>query len=140
MMNVSTWIRIRFSLATASAPPRPKPRPTFKPRLEWLEERWCPAEVTWQPAGVSGTYEPKVDAVNDGDSDQWVFKAGALNIQNGSSIYVNVVGGELLNGYAYTAIKGSSQALQNFTNGPGAPFAVNAAQLQNGNYELDVVE
>ena len=47
----------RFASWAMATPPRHKPRPTFKPRLEPLEERWCPDTTNdvlyWAPQGGS---------------------------------------------------------------------------------------
>lgn len=47
----------KFCFSVTTTPPRRKPRPTFKPRLEPLEERWCPDTTNdvlyWNPQGGS---------------------------------------------------------------------------------------
>jgi hypothetical protein len=51
MFKVRKLFRKTFGPWVTAAPPRPKPQPTFRPRLEWLEDRLAPANVAfyWDP-------------------------------------------------------------------------------------------
>jgi hypothetical protein len=61
MFNMLTVFRELFGPWVAAAPPRPKSRPSFKPRLEALEERWCPS-TTWSPQLNMGVYSQNGNA------------------------------------------------------------------------------
>jgi hypothetical protein len=61
MFDMLKVFRELFGPWVAAAPPCPKSRPSVKPRLEALEERWCPS-TTWSPQNTDGVYSQNGNA------------------------------------------------------------------------------
>src|SRR5690348_13248312 len=71
MFKVRKLFRKTFGPWVTAAPPRPKPQPTFRPSLEWLEDRLAPAAVNmyWDPtsgANASTTANWDVGSLGSG--------------------------------------------------------------------------
>lgn len=86
--KVRKWFGKTFGPWVTAAPPRPKPQPTFRPRLEQLEDRLALAGVNlyWDPtsgANASTTANWDLNSLRDrhhppGQCDEGAQMAGAL--------------------------------------------------------------
>jgi hypothetical protein len=86
---------------------------------------------------MNGEYDPKVNGQSNGQCDVLLFKSGSMNISNGSTLNVTVLGGQPAKGNAYKVIQNSSQPLAPFLRQNLSGLTVNTNALGNGNYELD---
>jgi len=71
IMSLTHWLSERLGLSRRPASQRPCPaRSTFRPRLETLEDRWCPSTLTVSSIADSGANSLRADiaAAHNGDT------------------------------------------------------------------------
>lgn len=79
--KVRKLFRKAFGPWVSASPPRPKPRPTFKPRLDVLEDRCCPSGGVPDAGGGGGggggatdtlIWNPQNSSTNANDQNNWL--------------------------------------------------------------------
>lgn len=99
MFNMLKQFRKVFGPSVTAAPPRWKSHPTFKPRLEALEERWCPATTDT----LALTHPASPDFGIDGNTLIWNPVAGSQDASQVTNWYDYTQGFQLTSGYKISA-------------------------------------
>jgi hypothetical protein len=79
---------------------------------------------------------PWVNGALNKQCDLLKFLSGSINIQNGSTLNVTILGGQPAPGNTYQVIQ-STTALNQFTNQTLGGLTVDISDLNIGNYQLD---